>query len=91
MSRADARIMFEIYGETADAPHYRVVYFTELEEHERECEISRAMAGNHVFDGFIPEDDPAAKQRIDTLLQKLNAGENPDPECIAAELGGVLI
>lgn len=83
--------MFEIYGEIANDPRYRVVYFTELAEHEKEREISRAMAGKHVFDGFIPEDDPAAKQRIDELLEKLNAGQTPDPENIAAELCGVLI
>jgi hypothetical protein len=70
------KIMFEIYKETAYQGRYKVVYFTELQDHNREFEISRAMAGEHVFDGFIRNlRKEEAKDAIDRILQRLNAGE----------------
>src|SRR5205807_6967291 len=47
------KIMFEIYRETEYTGKYRVVYFTELQDHNKETEINHAMAGEHFFDGFI--------------------------------------
>ena len=43
------KIMFEIYRETTYTGKYRVVYFTELQDHNKETEISRAMAGEHFY------------------------------------------
>ena len=37
------KIMFEIYRETEYTGRYRVVYFTELQEHNKESEINRAL------------------------------------------------
>lgn len=39
------KTMFEIYRETTYTGKYRVVYFTELQDHDKETEINRAMAG----------------------------------------------
>lgn len=73
------KIMFEIYKETTYQGRYKVVYFTELQDHNREFEISRAMAGEHFFDGFIRGlRKEEAKGEIDKLLQRLNAGERLD-------------
>lgn len=47
------KIMFEIYKEATYSGKYRVVYFTELQDHNKELEISRAIAGEHFYDGFI--------------------------------------
>jgi hypothetical protein len=70
------KTMFEIYKETTYQGRYKVVYFTELQDHNREFEISRAMAGEHVFDGFIRNlRKEEAKQTIDRILRRLNAGE----------------
>ena len=43
----------EIYREASYNRRYKVVYFTELNEHNKESEINRAMAGDHFFDGFL--------------------------------------
>jgi hypothetical protein len=73
------RIMFEIYRETTYSGKYRVVYFTELQDHNKEAEIGRAMAGEHVFDGFIRTyRKDQAKEVIEKLLGRLNAGEAVD-------------
>jgi hypothetical protein len=67
--------MFEIYRDTLYQGDYRVVYFTELDDHDKEKEISRAMAGEHVFDGFLDRERRAAgKQTIAEILDALNGG-----------------
>ncbi|MDE3180221.1 MAG: hypothetical protein KGM47_11265 [Acidobacteriota bacterium] len=77
------KIMFEIYKETTYQGRYKVVYFTELQDHNKEFEISRAMAGEHFFDGFIPGfKKDAAKEAIGSLLERLNAGEALGEEAV---------
>jgi hypothetical protein len=81
------KIMFEIYKETTYQGRYKVVYFTELQDHNREFEISRAIAGEHFFDGFIRglrKDE--AKNAINGILQRLNAGETLDEAEVKNEL-----
>ncbi len=70
------KIMFEVYKEATYSGRYRVVYFTELQDHNKEVEINRAMAGEHFFDGFIRAyRKDQAKETIDKLLSRLNDGE----------------
>jgi hypothetical protein len=70
------KIMFEIYRETTYTNKYRVVYFTELQDHNKEHEISRAMAGEHFYDGFIRAyRKDQAKEAIGRILERLNNGE----------------
>ncbi len=74
------RVMYEIYREEGYDRRFRVVYFTELGEHEKEREINRALAGEHVHDGFISEHGKeAAKAVIASFLARWNEGEHPDP------------
>lgn len=75
------KTMFEVYRETSYTGRYRVVYFTELQDHNKETEINHAMAGEHYFDGFLKNfGKDEAKQIIDGLLSRMNSGER-----IAAE------
>lgn len=88
----EKRIMFEIYREPEDNGSYRVVYFTELGEHEREIEIGNALRGNHVFDGYILSRDRwEAKQAIGRILDELNRGARMGPNEIELELKGFVI
>jgi hypothetical protein len=70
------KVMFEIYRELSFNRRYRVVYFTELDEHNKDGEINDAMRGEHIFDGFfrnyVKED---AKRSVTAVLQRLNSGE----------------
>jgi hypothetical protein len=82
------KTMFEVYRETTYGMKYRVVFFTELQDHNKESEINRAMAGEHFVDGFIRDrtkDD--AKVVIDGLLERLNDGETIAPEQFLGALG----
>jgi hypothetical protein len=70
------KVMFEIYREAGYDRRYRVVYFTELDEHTKDVEIARATAGEHFYDGFLRAaamND--ARRVVSGLLERLNAGE----------------
>ncbi len=88
---ASDKIMFEIYREAGYARSFRVVYFTELDDHNKEQEISRAMAGDHLFDGFIAEShDAEAKETINKILDSLNDGQSLDGDEVGSMLGPYL-
>ena len=79
MALESDKIMFEVYRETTYQGRYKVIYFTELQDHNKEYEINRAMAGEHFFDGFIRNfKKDQAKDAIDKLLKRMNSGEAID-------------
>ncbi len=81
------KIMFEIYREATYSGQYRVVYFTELQDHNKESEINRAMAGEHFYDGFLRTfKKDQAKDTIASILTRMNGGEKLTPDEVAAEL-----
>ena len=82
------KTMFEIYRDLKFGSHFRVVYFTELQDHNKEAEINRAMAGEHYVDGFIRDfRKEDAKGVIDSLLVRMNQGETIPPEKFLSLLG----
>jgi hypothetical protein len=81
------KVMFEIYREPTYTGRYRVVYFTELNDHNREQEFNQALRGEHLFDGFIRNfGKDEAKQAIERLLDRLNRGEAIAAQDIEREL-----
>lgn len=82
------KVMFEIYRETGYSRRYRVVYFTELQDHNKESEINRALAGEHFFDGFIRNfRKDEAKAILDGIVARLNGGEPVEPADVPRALG----
>ena len=82
------KVMFEIYRETEYTGKYKVVYFTELQDHNKETEINHALAGEHFFDGFIKNfRKDEAKEIIVSILSRLNNGERLEPQEIERQLG----
>jgi len=81
------RTMFEIYRESDYGRKWCVVYFTELGEHNKETEIARAMAGEHLYDGFIGNyRKDEAKEVIARFVEGLNRGDAPDVTQLVREL-----
>jgi len=77
------KVMFEIYRDASLSSRYKVVYFTELGEHDKETEIDEAMRGEHIFDGFLlHRERNQAKQVMDQILERLNRGESLDQATI---------
>jgi hypothetical protein len=89
--RESEKIMFEVYREGSYNRRYKVVYFTELNEHNKETEINRALAGDHFYDGFLKESGKdEAKVVIERALERLNAGEDVRPEELEKDLAQYL-
>ena len=85
------KIMFEIYKEATYTGQYRVVFFTELQDHNKESEINRAMAGQHFYDGFIRQyRKDQAKEAIAQILDRLNRGERVEKEDVDRALAPFL-
>jgi len=86
------KVMFEIYRETEYTGQYRVVYFTELQDHNKETEINHALAGEHFYDGFLKNyRKEEAKQIIETLVSRLNSGEKIGPQEVEAALAEQIV
>lgn len=82
------KTMFEIFRESQYSGQYRVVYFTELQDHNKDTEINRAGSGEHFYDGFIRNyGKDEAKQIIDGLVERLNRGERLGATEIESALG----
>ena len=76
MAMESDKVMFEIYCEAAYTSKFRVVYYTELNENNKEWEINRALSGEHFYDGFIKNyRKDEAKDIVDSILKRLNDGE----------------
>ncbi len=77
-----------MYREKSYGRNFRVVYFTELEDHNKESEINRAMAGEHFVDGYLRNyGKEEAKKVIDDLLLRMNAGDELTPAEFLERLG----
>jgi len=81
------KVMFEIYRDGTYSGKYRVVYFTELGDTNKEWEINRAMSGEHFYDGFIKNwRKQEAKAVIESFVRRLNDGQLLTPAQLEAEL-----
>jgi len=85
------KVMFEIYREADFGGRYKVVYFTELGEHDKDTEIDNAARGEHIFDGFLLHRERSqAKIVVDEILERLNRGEQIDENAIRETLQSYL-
>lgn len=90
-ARAAAKIMFEVYREGGYDRRYRVVYFTELNDHNRDTELNRCLAGTSFYSSFLREDArKEARVVINKAIERLNEGEDLAPSDLEAELGPYL-
>jgi len=92
---ADDRTMFEIYRETDYNRSFHFIFYTDLDEHEREREIARAAGGETVFTGFIDDTrKEAARSIIEAIVDELNDLDEKEPvmssEAITNRLAGCL-
>ena len=89
--QTEKKTMFEIYRDTEGNGEYKVIYFTELDDHNKETEIGAAMRGEHLFDGFLLNHEKAqGKKVVITLVDRLNRGEHLSPADIEHELKAFL-
>lgn len=83
----DDRTMFEIYRESDYNRSYRSIFYTELDEHEREREIAKAANGDTIFSGYVHDaHKDAARERIAAIVDELNALDEDEPPLPVAEI-----
>jgi hypothetical protein len=86
------KVMFEIYREGAYNRRFTVVYFSELNDHNKDAEITHALDGEHFFDGYLAEaTKKEAKQVITRALERLNDGEELTPGDLRRDLEPFLV
>lgn len=89
MPAVSDKVMFEVYRENSYDRRYRVVYFTELDEHNKAAEINQALAGDHVYDGFLAGTRLAeAKRILNGWVHRWNQGEPVNPVDFEAAMAG---
>ena len=82
-----AKVMFSVYRDAGGDSAFDVIYYTELEEHDRDARIARVMAGETLHDGFLAESALVdGKEAVSAILTRLNQGETMD----ASEISMIL-
>ena len=75
------KLMFEIYRQKDFNRKFKVVIYTELNEHNKEAEINRALDGESIYDGFIRDNVKAeAKKVLAAMIDEMNKNLSPMKE-----------
>lgn len=70
---ADERTMFEIFREGDYNRSFHYIFYTDLEEHARDDQISKAANGENVFTGFLDDETKeTARGILDSIVEELN-------------------
>ncbi len=80
MAQVSAKSMFEIYRQKDFNRKFKLIIYTELNEHNKETEINRAMDGESVFDGFLKD---STKENAKLVLKELLAEMNKKEEAMS--------
>lgn len=86
MAAVSAKSMFEIYRQKDFNRKFKLIIYTELNEHNKEAEINRAMDGESVFDGFLKDSKKEeAKKILKEILDEMNKKEEAMSEVTIKE------
>lgn len=86
MSFASEKSMFEIYREKGFNKKFKLIIYTELNEHNKETEINRALDGDTVFDGFLKDSrKEEAKKVLKDMISEMNMNDNALSENVIRE------
>jgi len=76
MAFASEKSMFEIYREKGFNRKFKLIIYTELNEHNKETEINRALDGDTVFDGFLKDSTKnEAKKVLKEIIDEMNKAD----------------
>ncbi|MCR9159844.1 MAG: hypothetical protein ACE37F_05805 [Nannocystaceae bacterium] len=70
---ADERTMFEIFREGDYNRAFHYIFYTDLEEHARDDQITKAAAGETVYTGFLADETKEqARAVVEAIVDELN-------------------
>jgi len=86
MAFASEKSMFEIYREKGFNRKFKLIIYTELNEHNKETEINRALDGDTVFDGFLKDSrKEEAKKTLKVMIDEMNMNDTAYSEDVIRE------
>jgi len=93
---ADERTMFEIYRESDYNRAFHYIFYTDLEEHARDDQITKAAAGETVFTGFLDDEKKEdARGVVEAIVDELNDMDEDEagmePDAIRGRLSSFLV
>lgn len=93
---ADERTMFEIFREGDYNRAFHYIFYTDLEEHARDDQITKAAAGETVYTGFLDDEKKEeARSVVETIVDELNDMDEDeagmDPAVIKQRLSAFLV
>ena len=89
--KGSEKVFFGIYKESGCGKPYQIVYFTELDEHERDAAISQSVEGETTYTEFLKEAClDQGKQLLTDNLARWNAGTSPIIEDLVSSISSCL-
>jgi len=84
---ADERTMFEIFREGDYNRSFHYIFYTDLEEHARDDQISKAAKGENVYTGFLDDETKeTARGVLESIVDELNDMDEDEAGMEKAEI-----
>ena len=85
------KVFFGIYKESGCDKPYRILYFTELDEDERDAAMNRFVEGETIYTGFLKEAClDQGKRLLEDYLARWNTGTSPVLEELVSSISSCL-
>ena len=89
--KGSEKVFFGIYKESGCGKPYPILYFTELDEHERDAEMSESVEGETIYTGFLKEARlDQGKHLLADNLARWNVGTSPIIEDLVSSISSRL-
>jgi len=91
MLKGIEKVFFGIYKESGCDKRYQILYFSELDEHERDAAMNRFVEGETIYTGFLKKAClDQGKQLLADHLARWNAGTSPVLEELVSSISSCL-
>ena len=91
MLKGSDKVFFGIYKESGHEEPYQILYFTELDDLERDAAMDRFVEGETIYTGYLKEaclDE--GKRLLAGYLARWNAGTSPIVEELVSSISSCL-
>ena len=91
MLKGIEKVYFGIYKESGCDKPYRILYFTELDELERDTAMNRFVEGETIYTGFLKKAClDQGKRLLADYVARWNAGTSPIVEELVSSISSCL-
>ena len=91
MPKGSEKVFFGIYKESGHEEPYQIIYFTELDDRERDAAMDRFVEGETIYTGFLKVARlDEGKRLLTDYLDRWNAGTSPVVEELVSSISSCL-